>query len=216
LSPNETAWLSKRKANVVRALIEFVNQANLTEFNTTSYFQSIAANSSLVPVAAYSISGGGYKSLLTGLGGWQAMDARYPPAVAAKTGGLAQCLTYLLGLSGGSLAVSTLAANNYPTIEQLVPQWNTTVDQFTGPDSSNVEQYFGSRFAEIAPKLEQGFNVTLSDLLGRLFSQYYIAGPQSGISKTWSDIQVDVIFTRANYGDIVISQAAWLLCQSCR
>lgn len=58
-------------------------------------------NSSSHPVVGLSISGGGTQSGLGGLGVWQAFDARYQPAVEARTGGLTQILTYLTGLSGG-------------------------------------------------------------------------------------------------------------------
>lgn len=136
------------------------------------------------------ISGGGYVATLTGLGAYQAMDARYPPALCAKTGGVAQCLTYLTGLSGGSVAVTTLAGNNYPTLEELVPQWNSTVNPFTGANLSNFNGYYTNLFEALGQKAEQGFNVSLSDLLGRIFSAEFLLGNNSGISKTFSDIQV--------------------------
>ena len=139
------------------------------------------------------ISGGGYDSCLNGLGAYQAMDARYPPAVSARTGGLAQCLTYIMGLSGGSFAVTTLAANNFPTVEQLVPVWNTTVNTFVGPNVSNVDSYYAGIFQDIGEKAEMGFNVSISDVLGRLFSFEFVEGPDGGVSKTYSDIQVSHI-----------------------
>lgn len=141
------------------------------------------------------ISGGGYVSSLNGLGAYQAMDARYPPAVSARTGGLAQCLTYITGLSGGSIAVSTLAGNDFPTLADLVPTWNSTVNIFTGPNVSNINNYYGSIFETVGQKAEAGFNVSLSDILGRLFSSEFIQGTNGGINKTYSDIQVFRIFS---------------------
>lgn len=68
-----------------------------------------AVNISNVPIVGLAVSGGGTQSGLGGLGLWQAFDERYAPANAAGTGGLAQCLTYLTGLSGGGfLSVSSL------------------------------------------------------------------------------------------------------------
>ena len=192
MSPNETAWRQTRQGNIVKSLATFLNQANLTGFNTTAYLQNITANASYVPVGGYAISGGGYLSLMTGLGALQAMDDRYPPAVAAGTGGLFQCMTYLTGLSGGSLAVSTVAANNFPTVQQLIPQWNTTIPGFLGPNLTNPVPYFQQIFGELVPKLQAGFTITMTDLIGRMFSQYYISGYESGINKTYSDIQVSL------------------------
>jgi len=121
------------------------------------------------------------------------MDVRYPPAVSARTGGLAQCLTYITGLSGGSFAVTTLAANNFPSLEQVVPSWNSTVNLFVGPDVSDVNAYYASIFETIGEKAQQGFNVSISDVLGRLFSLEFVQGPNGGVAKTFSDIQVSPI-----------------------
>ena len=190
LSPNETAWLQKRRENIVNALTSYLSLANLTDFNTTAYIVNITSNASFVPTSAFAISGGGYDSCLNGLGAYQAMDARYPPAVSARTGGLAQCFTYLIGLSEGSFAVTTLVANNYPTLEQLVPSWNSTVNVFVGPNVSDVNAYYGTVFETVGEKAEQGFNVSISDVLGRLFSAEFVQGPNGGVAKTFSDIQV--------------------------
>jgi lysophospholipase len=190
LSPNETAWLDKRRTGILKALVDYLPLANMTDFNTTQYLQNITSNASYVPTSAFAISGGGYKSCLTGLGVWQAMDARYPDAISARTGGLAQCLTYLTGLSGGSAAVATLATNDYPTIADLAIAWNSTVSAFTGPNASNISGYYEGIFETVGQKAEQGFNVSLSDIIGRLFSFEFVEGTNGGVNKTWSDIQV--------------------------
>jgi lysophospholipase len=190
LSPNETAWLSKRRENIINALTSYLPLANLTDFNTTQYILNITANASYVPTSAFAFSGGGYVSCLNGLGAYQAIDARYPPAISARTGGLAQCLTYIAGLSGGSVAVSTLASNNYPTLAELVLEWDPTVSIFTGPNASNLTDYYGAIFESVGEKAEMGFNVSLSDVLGRLFSFEFVEGTNGGINKTFSDIQV--------------------------
>ena len=77
----------------------YLPRANITGLNVTEYLSAI--NTTNAPIAALAVSGGGAQSGLGGLGVWQAFDARYSPAVAAGTGGLAQSLTYLSGLSGG-------------------------------------------------------------------------------------------------------------------
>jgi lysophospholipase len=163
----------------------------MTDFNTTAYILNITANASFVPTTAFSISGGGYDSCLNGLGAYQAMDARYPPAMSARTGGLAQCLTYLIGLSGGSFAVTTLAANNYPTVADLAESvWDPTTNIFVGPSLNASNEYYENIFQQVGSKAEQGFNVSITDVLGRLFSQEFVEGMLGGIDKTFSDIQV--------------------------
>jgi lysophospholipase len=186
--------LQVRRANIASALTSYLSLANLTDFNATQYLVNITSNASFVPTSGLAISGGGYVSFLTGLGAYQAMDARFPAAVEAKTGGLAQCLTYLTGLSGGSVAVSALAGNNFPTVEGLFAQVNTLESPFIGPNSSNVNNYYEDIFEEVGLKAEMGFNVSLADVLGIIFSQNYQVGSNDTISRTWSDIQVHLWF----------------------
>jgi len=83
-----------------------------------------------------------------------------------------------------------LAANNFPSLEELVPTWNATVNVFVGPNLSNTNAYYASIFQTIGEKAEQGFNVSISDVLGRLFSAEFVQGPNGGVAKTFSDIQV--------------------------
>jgi len=101
LSPQEKAWRSLRFEQVMKSLAPYLENANITGFQINQYLSKI--NASTVPIAGLAISGGGSQSGMGGLGLWQAFDARYPPAVKAGTGGLAQCLSYLTGLSGGGL-----------------------------------------------------------------------------------------------------------------
>lgn len=107
LSADEKAWRKTRLEHVVQSLRTYLPNTNLTGFNITNYLSRL--NSTNAPVVGLAISGGGSQSGIGGLGIWQAFDNRYPPAVAAGTGGLTQCLTYLTGLSGGGfLTVSAL------------------------------------------------------------------------------------------------------------
>lgn len=70
------------------------------------YIQQLNASNS--PVVGLSVSGGGTQSGIGGLGVWQAYDARYQPAVDARTGGLVQVLSYITGLSGGGAVTVAL------------------------------------------------------------------------------------------------------------
>lgn len=101
LSSQEKSWRDVRFTEVLKALPEYLKTANIPGFDVNAYICSL--NASHVPISGLAISGGGSQSGMTGLGVWQAFDGRYEPAVQAGTGGLAQCLTYFTGLSGGGL-----------------------------------------------------------------------------------------------------------------
>lgn len=89
------------------AINSWLERVNISGFDTQAY--SEALNETNAPVIGLAISGGGTTSGIGGLGIWQAFDERHEPALEAGTGGLAQSLTYLTGLSGGGfLTVSTL------------------------------------------------------------------------------------------------------------
>lgn len=92
---------------MVQSLEAYLSTANISDFNQTAYLSKI--NATNAPIVGLAVSGGGTQSGIGGLGIWQAFDGRYAPAIAAGTGGIAQCLSYLTGLSGGgAVTVSTL------------------------------------------------------------------------------------------------------------
>ncbi len=82
-------------------------------------------------------------------------------------------MTYLSGLSGGSWPVMSLATYNFPTIPEMVANWHT--DQLPLP-SVNLSHRFSTAelFKQIVPKFQAGFNVSVSELLGRGFAQEYV------------------------------------------
>jgi lysophospholipase len=107
LSPAERSWREARGESVLGSLRTYLTNANITGLDIPEYVRRL--NSSTVPVVGMSISGGGSQSGIGGLGIWQAFDERYGPAVEAGTGGLAQLLYYITGLSGGgAVTVSAL------------------------------------------------------------------------------------------------------------
>jgi lysophospholipase len=99
LSDSEQSWRDSRSEQVIPALRSYLEVADISGLDVQEYVQKL--NSSSAPVVGLSISGGGTQSGIGGLGIWQAFDARYQPAVEARTGGLVQILTYMTGLSGG-------------------------------------------------------------------------------------------------------------------
>lgn len=83
----------------MQAVKSYLQVANVTGLDVNAFTSKL--NSSNAPVAGLAISGGGTQSGMGGFGIWRAFDSREPQAVAARTGGLTQILTYLTGLSGG-------------------------------------------------------------------------------------------------------------------
>lgn len=166
----------------------------------TEYTSKLTVNNA--PVIGLAVSGGGSQSGLGGLGLWQAFDERYAPAVAAGTGGLQQCLTYLTGLSGGGLlTVSSLsvslpgeklslilmpssATNNFSSISSLRQAVNFTTDYNVGP-TGNATEYYTELFENVGAKAELGFPVSAVDVLGQMFRTYL---PKSWGYKSFSDI----------------------------
>lgn len=97
LSSREEAWLRTRKTVVTDALQTYLNNVNLTGFDVQGYISTLQQNDSFVPTIAMTLSGGGQRAEFCGLALVQALDARYQPALEAKTGGLLQALTYQSG-----------------------------------------------------------------------------------------------------------------------
>ena len=97
LGSGEEAWLRLRRPNVVNALEVYLQNANIPGFNTSAFINSIRTNTSNVPTIGLSFSGGGNRAEINGFGIYQGLDAKYPPALQAKTGGIAQALTYVAG-----------------------------------------------------------------------------------------------------------------------
>lgn len=141
-----------------------------------------------MPTLGFANSGGGWRAALTGIGGLRAFDDQLPAAVHQKTGGLLQSLTYFAGLSGGAWPPSSYALHNYPAIDDLVTTWHIEVNRFAATNDSEFAAMPATYFKEIYPKAEAGFNVSVSDFLGRGFGYQFLPGKYGGLNLTWSSI----------------------------
>jgi len=159
LSSAEAAWLQKRTPNVISALESYLEMVGIPGLNTSQYIAALQANTSATPVMGLTFSGGGNRATLAGLGMYQALDNRFPDAVAAKTGGLLQALTYISGLSGGAATTAVLAVNDYPTASALLAGGN--LNQSSGPPQT--------AFSVIANKAELGLNIRYPGHQRRVF-----------------------------------------------
>lgn len=175
ISDSEAAWVVQRKAVTDSALKSWLETA-LPDVDASS-----------LPTLALSVSGGGFRSLLTGAGVVQALDGRDSNS---STTGLYQSLTYHAGLSGGAWLLSALAAGNWPTISQL--RDNVWESQFAGgilnASSATTVSDYQQIAADIIAKGSAGFPVSLTDPWGRMLSYQIMSGSEGAVDFTMSDI----------------------------
>lgn len=185
ISDSEAAWAVERKTVTDSALRSWLESA-LPGVETSS-----------LPTLALSISGGGFRSLLTGAGVVQALDGRDSDS---STSGLYQALAYHAGLSGGAWLLSALAAGNWPTISTLRDSvWES---QFAGgilnASSATTVGDYQQIAADIIAKGSAGFPVSLTDPWGRMLSYQIMSGSEGAVDVTMSDISSLSTFTSFN------------------
>ena len=59
LSPEESAWLEKRRPNVVQALQTYLNTVGIQGFNVSDYISSLNGTKAAIPTIGLTWSGGG-------------------------------------------------------------------------------------------------------------------------------------------------------------
>lgn len=179
LGSGEAAYVAGRKPKADAALSAWLE----------SQAPGVTSNATSLPNIALSVSGGGWRSLLTGAGVMQALDGREASS-NASTAGILQALTYHIGVSGGAWLVSSWAAANYPTITALKQQlW---LDAFDHGLLFPLGWLFGSAYVQISEdlqdKAEAGYNVSLIDAWSRLLSYQLVEGDAGGVATTLSGI----------------------------
>lgn len=187
LSTSESSYVSARSEVASEALASWLQ--SLGNFDTSS-----------LPVVGFTSSGGGYRSLLTTAGVVQAFDSR-----DSETGvsGVYQGLTYQAGLSGGAWFLSSLAANNWPTVSSLkTGLWlNAFADSLLVPAnilSPGEAAVYTAVSTDIAAKKAAGYNVTLVDPYGRLLSYQLLYGADGGVADTLFGVSALSNFTAYN------------------
>ncbi|RMJ17343.1 hypothetical protein CDV36_003018 [Fusarium kuroshium] len=194
LSKEESVWRQQRGKQMIPNLEDYLNLANISDFDVSSFIKKLKPTN--VPVVGLSVSGGGTQSGLGGLGIWQAYDARSDVAVAARTGGLTQLLSYITGLSGGgTVTVSLLAANNFSTTDALRKATNFSAAYASGPDGDQ-EAFLKEIFENTGAKAEAGFPVSVGDTFGQFWGTWL---PEDQLFSNYSDIAANG--TAFNLGD---------------
>lgn len=180
-----------RKSVVVDAFSAYLERLNITGLDVPKLVNAMKKdNNSGVPTISMAISGGGWLSATTGVGVLRAFDARFPDAITQHTGGLLQSMTYIVGLSGGAWPGMSLATHNFPTINDLVASWHTEIDRVFNPPNNTVYAANSTEvFLDVAANAEAGFNVSVSDYLGRAFGYEFLPTPNGGLNITLSGVR---------------------------
>lgn len=195
MNPKEASWVAGRKHVVADALSAYLERLELEDFDVSAYIAAIKANSyAHVPIMGYSISGGGWASAFTGIGGMRALDSRLDAAKDQKTGGLLQCLTYMAGLSGGSWPIMSIALNDFPTVDELVESWHVDINRENATTDTEYAASPTTLFKDLAAKAKAGFNVSIADYLGRALAHEFIPGADGGLAATFSDVALQSKF----------------------
>ncbi|KAK0640143.1 Lysophospholipase 2 [Lasiodiplodia hormozganensis] len=176
VNTDETSYLSARKPAAQAALASWLAKTN------SAY---AAADTASLPSIGLTVSGGGYRSMLTGAGLIQGLDARDSNATTA---GLYQALSYQAGLSGGSWLLAALAGNDWPRVSALRDDlWIAGLQQtLFVADVANGGAI--DVVGDLAAKTAAGFDVGLTDAWGRLLGYQMLYGEDGGVGKTLSGI----------------------------
>lgn len=173
LSNEEVAWLEKRNSKTQPALITFLLGLNLTDSDAQSFVTSATKPITL----GLTFSGGSYRAMLNGAGALSAFDAR---TASDDNGlkGILQASAYIVGLSGGSWLVGSLAMNDFISIDEVLETnlWDlrhSVVDPgFLNP-FTNVPYYIGIS-AAVAAKALSAFKVSVADIWSLAISRQFL------------------------------------------
>lgn len=208
LSHNETEWLKKRGPIAKDALQDFLTRGT-ANFSSDSLVKKLFTDDENVPKIGIAASGGGYRAMLVAAGMVAAMDNRTIGANDHGLGGLLQGATYLAGLSGGNWLTTTLAWNNWTSVQEILNNlsdtntssiWNieNSILSPGGKNQTATNEIFGGITEQINGKVEAGFNATLVDVWGRALSQYFFPTlPEAGSALTWSSLRDFDVFKNA-------------------
>ncbi|KAL1649123.1 hypothetical protein SLS58_001695 [Diplodia intermedia] len=181
VSADEASYIAARKPIAQAALLSWLTKTN------AAYSSS---SSSDLPAIGLAVSGGGYRSMLTGAGVIKGMDSRDSNT---STSGLFQALSYQAGLSGGSWLLSSLAGNDWPTVSSLRDGiWSEMLEEtlfFSDTADGSVDVV-----GDLAAKTDAGFDVTLTDAWARLLSYQFLYGDNGGVNKTLSGLADSSLF----------------------
>lgn len=195
IAQDEKDYILQRHLLTTPALKNFLSSvSNLTDFDADSFFSAATRNISI----ALAFSGGGTRAMLCGAGELMALDNRTSALNEKGLGGLLQSSSYILGISGGSWLVGTLALNDWITIESVLRPdlklWNIS-DSIFNPNGVNIFatlKYYNQIGQAVDAKQDAGYATSITDVWGRALS-YKFFDPETtyngGENVTWTSIQ---------------------------
>lgn len=206
ISEDEKNWVDNRRKKTTAALSEYVKSVGLDDA------VELVENSSInIGIA---LSGGGYRSMLVGVGQLAALDNRTEVTEGSSLGGIMQSANYISGLSGGSYLIGSLSLNNWPSVHQSVLEndlWNLTeANQLVNTDNlwtviwpvitknlwealSHINHWVTGKNTgikyDLQAKKDAGFPVTLTDAWGRDLSYQLFSEENNAEDLNFSDIR---------------------------
>lgn len=129
INPHEASYIRKRRPLADAALRKWLQK---------TWDSKVDVSSCELPAVALSLGGGGPKAGLLAAGVLQALDSRDS---SSDVSGLLQSMTYMSALSGGSLTLDGVLANNFGKISTLrTTLWDTTYQNVLAVPLANVAQ----------------------------------------------------------------------------
>jgi lysophospholipase len=121
LSPQEKAWLPKRRNETVAPIRTLLKRIAIPNFDSDAYLKNATSDPTALPNIGLAVSGGGYRAMLNGAGAVAAWDSRSTGSeTKGNLGGLLQSATYISGLSGGSWLVGSMYTNNFTSVQDAI------------------------------------------------------------------------------------------------
>ncbi|KAK7687579.1 hypothetical protein QCA50_009467 [Cerrena zonata] len=223
ISSEEKDWVKARHEKTDKALIEYLDSSNLTDFDAKKFIR----NATRSPNIALAFSGGGYRAMLSGAGQFAALDNRTVGVDETNgLGGIFQSSTYLAGLLGGGWLVGSLAMQDFPSVDEIVLEnpndlWNLTetkqiltkvsvIRNLVPALWGNIQNFFKAVNGyngkngigqELQEKEDAGFNTTITDIWGRALARQLLPKGKDNYmnASTWSDIRNNTGFKNHNY-----------------
>ncbi|PBK78822.1 phospholipase B [Armillaria solidipes] len=208
LNPSEIDFIQGRERVTLEAWNTWIGNGS-----TLGYNMSFSADNA--PRVGIGLSGGGFRASLYGAGVLNSLDARNASAKQAGTGGLLQVASYMAGLSGGSWLTSSLYANDFPTIQDMVfgngndrAGWLLDLDLFL-PDGDDIfnddnQAYYGSIMLSVIAKASKGLDTSLTDPWSRALSYHFLNqttranfftnDSAHGAGQLWSNIPTSQVY----------------------
>ncbi|KAJ2900478.1 hypothetical protein MKZ38_002432 [Zalerion maritima] len=174
ISDAEDTYRVARKATADEALVAWLAKTS-PDFPTDGD----------MPALGFTVSGGGYRSMLTGAGVIQGLDARDSNTT---TSGLWQAMTYVSALSGGGWLLSSLSSNNYAPVTQVKEEmWKSGLEDGLLDPGGNPLNLIRLG-VEVEDKENSGFETTITDIWGRALSVQLLPGDDDGAAVTMSGL----------------------------